>query len=158
MKFIIALIFSLSCLHSFAGRMLYPKGPDLSVTPGSLCESPDEYRYQERIPYCERKVDSYLKDLSFQNYKKLGYTMSGERSEYKVDHFIPLCFGGSNNLNNLWPQHATVSQITDPIEALGCDTLKNGKITQKEVVELIRKAKLDLTQAKDVFKYLQTLQ
>ena len=28
-----------------------------------------------------------------------------QRSQFKIDHYIPLCAGGSNDRDNLWPQH-----------------------------------------------------
>ena len=52
-----------------------------------------------------RDVSGWQKELVFISYRKLGYSLSGERSEYKVDHFIPLCVGGSNEMSNLWPQY-----------------------------------------------------
>ena len=58
---------------------------------------------------------------------------------------------------NLWPQHKSVYEITDPIEFLGCDQLKAGKITQKNLIVLIKKAKLNLAEAPGVLKTLQAL-
>lgn len=90
-------------------------------------------------------------------YQKLGYSLSGERSQYKIDHFIPLCAGGSNKDDNLWPQYYTISKITDPLEKLGCDVLAKGKITQKEVIEIITQAKLNHSEVSKLTKYLKRL-
>lgn len=150
-------ILAFSSLEALAGRA-YPRSPEAQLTPGSLCSQPDSYRYPEKIPYCERALNSFDKEAIFMIYRKEGnYSLSGERSQYKVDHFIPLCAGGSNNPDNLWPQYYTISKITDPLEPLGCEKLAKGLITQKELVELIMKAKMDLSQVSGVLKYLKSL-
>ncbi len=155
MKIILFVLLSVVSLNSFA--LSYPKSPELDLTPGSLCDTPDRYRHPEQIPYCERNVNSFLKELIFVNYRKLGYSLSGDRSSYKVDHFIPLCFGGSNKQDNLWPQHVTVARMTDSLEAMGCEVLGLGKITHKEVLDLIIKAKLNNKEAPGIFNYLKSL-
>ncbi len=135
----------------------YPIAPHPRLTPGSLCDTPTSYRYQEKIPYCERDVSRESKEHIFRNYEKLGYRFkAGERSSYKIDHYIPLCAGGSNHDNNLWPQHISVFQQTDPLEALGCEKLRNGKITQKQLVQIIKEAKNDLSLVRDYIRELQS--
>jgi hypothetical protein len=155
MKIILMVMLFVVSFNSMA--LSYPKSPDLTLTPGSLCDTPDRYRHPEQIPYCERNVNSFLKELIFVNYKKLGYSLSGQRASYKIDHYIPLCFGGSNKADNLWPQHATLSVMTDSIEAMGCEVLGLGKVTQKELLELIIKAKLNSKEAPEIFKYIKSL-
>lgn len=135
----------------------YPRSPNPTLTPGALCTTPIEYRYPERIAYCEREVSSWQKELVFINYRKLGFSLSGERSQYKVDHFIPLCAGGSNDITNLWPQYYTISEKTDPLEPLGCKVLAKGKITQKELVDLITDVKLDISRLPEAMKTLSRL-
>lgn len=153
------LLFILSVLATNAFAIDFPKGPDAQLTPGSLCDRPDSYRYPEHIAYCERDVTPATKDEIFKTYRnERGYKLDiSNRSSYKIDHFIPLCAGGSNEENNLWPQHISIFQITDPIESTGCEVLSAGKITQKELVGLIRQAKLNLTDAPKVLKRLQAL-
>lgn len=153
MRTLIALLLISGTLLSHAGNP-YPRVPDLRLTPGDLCTTPVSYRYPEQIPYCEREVDSWTKELVFIKYRELGFSLSGERSRYKVDHLIPLCAGGSNELENLWPQYDTISQLTDPLEPLGCTVLSKGKITQKDLVALILEAKLN---AKEIPRLLQRL-
>lgn len=153
---ILALLLSLASLNSFAGNA-YPRFPVISETPGSLCQTPDSHRYPEQIPYCERALNSFDKELVFIQYRKLGFSLSGERSQYKVDHFIPLCAGGSNNPDNLWPQYHTISKLTDALEKLGCDVLAKGNITQKEVIEIIQSAKLNTKDVPKHTKYLKKL-
>lgn len=135
----------------------YPRSPVLSVTPGALCTTPVEYRYPERIAYCGRDVNSFTKELVFITYRKLGFSLSGERSQYKVDHFIPLCAGGSNDITNLWPQYYTIFEKTDQLEPLGCKVLAKGKITHKELIDLITDVKLDLSRLPEAMRKLQRL-
>lgn len=126
-------------------------GPVARVTPGELCDHPSRYRYPENIAYCERDVSSSEKDEVFNQYRELGYRLTeAHRSSYKVDHYIPLCVGGSNNAANLWPQHLSISQITDSIEKLTCDKMALGKLKQAKAVQLIKRVKNDLNQANAV--------
>ncbi len=135
----------------------HPMSPDLQMTPGKLCANPTSYRYPERIPYCERNVDSATKAWVFTNYRKKGFSLSEPRDHYKIDHFIPLCAGGSNELTNLWPQHVDVYTVTDEMEGLGCQKLSQGKIKQAALVKLIKDVKCDLSKASSALKYLYTL-
>jgi len=154
------LLLSLLLPHAFAlaYKAEFPEKPETKLTPGSLCDRPDEYRYQERIAYCKRDVSTNLKYDVMNEYREEGYRLNmNNRSSYKIDHFIPLCAGGSNNENNLWPQHITVFTITDPIESRGCEKLKAGKITQVKLIELIREVKLDLSKAQASLRMLERL-
>ncbi|MFN7453623.1 MAG: HNH endonuclease signature motif containing protein [Pseudobdellovibrionaceae bacterium] len=144
-QFVLVLSVLLSAALSWAD--VYPKNPDLNLTPGSTCDKPDSYRYPERIPYCNRDVETELKKEIIRDYNhKLGYKIQ-TRAEYKIDHFIPLCMGGSNHKDNLWPQHRTVYTITDNLEFIACEKMKEGRLTQKRAIELLREAKLNLKRA-----------
>lgn len=152
----IALSLGLASLSSFAGNA-YPRIPDPTQTPGSFCTTPDSYRYIEQIPYCERALNSFGKEVVFIEYRKLGWSLSGERSQYKVDHFIPLCAGGSNEMSNLWPQYYTISKITDPLETLACETLAKGKINHRGAVDVIIQGKLNVKEVPRFMRYLRSL-
>jgi len=156
MRKLSALLLALFSLSAFAGNP-YPRSPDPTLTPGSLCTTPDRLRYPEQIAYCERDVNSFTKEVVFSAYRELGFSLSGPRSRYKVDHFIPLCAGGSNEQANLWPQYDTISKLTDPLEPLACEVLSKGKIGQHEVVELIKAAKLDTKEVPRVMDLLRKL-
>jgi hypothetical protein len=158
MKFIVCAVMVTFVLNASAiDPMAYPKMPDLSLTPGSLCDHPDSYRHPEQIPYCERAVNSFAKEAVFIAYKNIGFRLNSDRANFKVDHFIPLCAGGSNNMDNLWPQHHTLSTITDQIESMGCEKLSKGKILQKDLVDLVTRAKLNLEDAPKILKQLRSL-
>jgi len=127
----------------------FPKGPIAKLTPGELCDRPSRYRYPENIAYCERDVSVDQKEQVFEAYRKSGYKLN-HRSSYKVDHYISLCAGGSNNNENLWPQHITISEVTDSIEKTGCDKMALGKLSQAKFVALLKRVKNDLSQASAV--------
>ena len=136
----------------------FPMGPIEELTPGELCTHPDSYRYPENIAYCERNVTSEEKAQVFANYRLQGYRLDpNTRSSYKIDHYIPLCAGGSNNFENLWPQHMSIYQQTDDLEQLGCNKMKEGKILQKNLIILIKRAKLNLSEVPEILKNLQDL-
>lgn len=137
----------------------FPTNPDPRLTPGSLCNDPDETRYPERIAYCKRDVSTGLKKQIIAIYdQRLGYSV-GEmnRQEFKIDHFIPLCAGGSNTKENLWPQHRTVYQQTDPLEPVLCEKMQSGRLRQADAIRLIREAKLDLTRVEETLEYIENL-
>lgn len=137
----------------------FPESPDPSLTPGSLCSSPDELRYPERIVYCRRDVDRRLKQKVIQEYDlKLGYHVSEmNRNKFKIDHYIPLCAGGSNRADNLWPQHESVYTITDRMEQRVCEKMAQGRLRQKDAIALIRTGKGDLDRVSEILNYLEAL-
>lgn len=127
----------------------FPDGPHETVTPGSLCDRPDTYRYPENIPYCQRDVESTLKNNIIQDYdKRFGFQIRKmNRQDFKIDHYIPLCMGGSNRRDNLWPQYKTIFVLTDPIEEKLCKLMAMGRMKQREAVGMIRHVKNNLETA-----------
>lgn len=153
----LAVFVALCSTLSFAGQD-FPKGPDATLTPGSLCEHADAYRYPEKIKYCERDVTPGEKKAIFRSYDQIGYrTRSMNRMDFKIDHFIPLCAGGSNQDDNLWPQHKSVYAITDPLEEPLCQKMAAGVLKQKEAIELIVRAKNNLDQVPEILSYIESL-
>ncbi len=138
----------------------YPIGPDITgMTPGSLCTTPDSYRYPERVAYCDRGVKREEKWQIINAYNgKFGYKInSANRGQFKIDHLIPLCAGGSNEPSNLWPQHQSIFAQTDPLEPLACEKMKTGRLKQVRAVELLMRAKLDLSKVRAVQAELESL-
>lgn len=136
----------------------FPIAPDPQLTPGSLCRSSTKVRYPERIKYCKRDVSGGRKRGIFVKYDQMGYrTGSMDRQLFKIDHYIPLCAGGSNEESNLWPQHFSVYRITDQLEEQVCLRMAEGKLSQKNAVELIKKAKNNLSLAPEIEAYVRSL-
>jgi len=129
----------------------YPLGPDPRLTTGTLCQRGGTLRYPERIRYCARDVSSSEKDAIIDDYERLGYSIrSHGRGDFKIDHLIPLCVGGSNEASNLWPQHRDVYEQTDKIEQFACELMAQGKLKQREAIDLILGAKNNLGTAAGV--------
>lgn len=162
MKTVFAILaIALSCSFSLQanGKGHFPMGPSPELTPGSLCDRPTERRYPEHIDYCRRNVDGSLKQKIIRQYdQELGYNIGQmDRQQFKIDHYIPLCAGGSNQADNLWPQHRSVYKITDPLEQILCEKMALGRLKQADAVQLIRKAKNDLPQTDDIIAYVRSL-
>jgi hypothetical protein len=152
-------------LSAFAGKSIptsnphFPTGPDVSLTPGDFCHQADSYRYPERIPYCDRNVEPGLKSNIIVQYDHLlGFSIENmPRGKFKIDHYIPLCMGGSNEASNLWPQHESVYTITDPLEPVICQKMSEGKLLQAEAIDLIKQAKNHLDEAPAILKKVTAL-
>lgn len=136
----------------------YPIGPDIEMTPGKLCERGTK-RYAQQITYCERNVTSGEKNAIIADYdQELGFrirTMS--RADFKIDHFIPLSIGGSNNAENLWPQHRSVYAYTDRLELLLFQAMEADKIAQAKAIEIIKECKLDLPKCAGLENFVSDL-
>lgn len=159
-KTIVALVasafLSLSIVSIASASQAFPFGPDPSLTPGSLCNKGKSYRYRENIRYCARDVESDTKKAIIAKYdNELGFSVGlMEREQFKIDHYIPLCMGGSNEVSNLWPQHVSVYQITDPIEQVVCEKIAANRIRQAEAIEVIRRLKANPAEASALSEYL----
>lgn len=137
----------------------FPTNPNHDMTPGETCQRPDTYRYPEKIAYCNRDVSSSTKYAIIDKYDaEYGYTIGQmNRGDFKIDHYIPLCMGGSNSTKNLWPQHKSVYVKTDPLEQKLCELMAGGKMLQAEAMEKIRFAKNNLDKAHDMDRELDHL-
>lgn len=161
-KFLALSLVSLFLVNvSLAGdnEVRFPKSPDLTETPGKLCSNPTSIRYPEKIAYCERDVDSYTKNAVIAKYDKLfGFSIRQmNRGEFKIDHLIPLCAGGANVEENLWPQHKSVYNVTDPLEPLVCEKMAAGRLKQAEAIKLVLQAKLNLDQVTNIIKQIKRM-
>lgn len=158
---IISVLFSISTLGSLlastGGPDWFPQSPNEKITPGEICENPDSFRYPERIKYCERNVSRERKAAIFLTYdNELGFhTREMNRMDFKIDHYIPLCMGGSNTDENLWPQHKSVYQHTDPIEPVLCELMASGQLVQAKAISIIRRVKQNPEEAETVLRDLE---
>jgi hypothetical protein len=134
----------------------YPTAPLLEVTPGDLCKTPQEFRYPEHIAYCGRDVSRRTKDEVIKAYEELlgPFVQRLGRENFKIDHFIPLCMGGSNDPENLWPQYEAIYARTDGIERSLCKRLESGSITHAEAVTIVRDVKIRIDRVDDTLRSL----
>ncbi len=155
--FLLFLLVALTGSSAFALED-YPPTPDSKLTPGSLCKDPDALRYPEKIPYCERNVNVPKKLEVFKGYMDIGFQINlKNRARYKIDHLIPLCAGGSNEIENLWPEFETVYTILDPIEPAICQKMQDGRLKQKHAVEIVLRAKHNPAEAQKLIEYVESL-
>src|SRR5258707_811310 len=74
--------------------------PDRKLTPGSAVQVSLEVLCETGYSKSVRHVSGSVKAAVYRE-----YGIESHRSgEYEVDHLISLELGGSNNLENLWPQ------------------------------------------------------
>lgn len=141
MKSILALLILSWTFTSFA--YIQPVRPDYRQTPGELCTTQHrdfkEHRYQEKIPYCKRRVSSGLKKQIYRNY---GVPLK-QKKQYTIDHLIPLSIGGSNSIHNLWPEPKSIKKLRQNLEYDIYLALRKGQITQKEAINIILDAKFN---------------
>jgi hypothetical protein len=156
MKGIRTSIFLLSTLLSTAVYS-YTVSPELSITPGKLCDRPFEYRYPSQVAYCKRDVTYDTKKIVFTEYGIDMESADFVRADYKIDHLIPLCVGGSNDPVNLWPQHKSSYDKTDLLEAELCKQMAKGNLSQAEAVDLVIEAKTHLERADQILRYVMRL-
>jgi hypothetical protein len=137
----------------------FPIKPDSQRTPGKLCDQPTSHRYPEGIAYCDRNVSTDVKVEVIRVYnQELGFNIQADtRADYKIDHYIPLCMGGANSPENLWPQNRWVFQQSDPLEPLLCQKMAEGRLKQKDAIDLIMKGKNDLSQVAAIIRYANSL-
>ncbi len=116
--------------------------PDPAMTQGDYCETSDpdfvDFRYSEKVAYCARNVSYWTKKAIYDQYQ----IPEKCRAEFTVDHYIPLFMGGSNHNGNLWPEHKLVKATRQNLEMDLYVEMKNGRIGQKEAIEIITQAKM----------------
>jgi hypothetical protein len=125
-------------LISFSA-LSFPITPNRSLSPGELCSrnNPDfkEYRYSERIAYCQRNVSYELREAVCER------DGVENRQGYKVDHIVPLSIGGSNSAKNLWCQHLSID--TEELEFKLYEMVRDGDLSRDLAVERLLRCKFE---------------
>jgi hypothetical protein len=136
-------VFALSMVEAVVGaqhigpNILYPN-PEL--TPGVIESSDPNVVCHHGYSNKERHVTESEKKAVFAEYHLKMPTREGL---YEVDHFIPLCLGGANDIKNLWPEPAFTKPAgfhdKDKVEAFLCREACFGhKYTLQQAQEMIR--------------------
>ena len=111
--------------------------PLKQFTPGQLCSEQDpnfkEYRYAAHVAICARNV-SYDEKLQIAKNYRIPET---EWINYEFDHLIPLNAGGSDDIQNLWPQPIVEAHEKDVVEQATFNGLNNGTLTQAPAEQMI---------------------
>ena len=112
--------------------------PDPKMTTGALCTSSDPdfmgFDYPAKVARCHRNINDSEKVAVAKAYGNIPRT---QWSKYEFDHYLPLCAGGSNSTQNLWPQPIAEAKQKDVIEIQVCSGLKAGTMTQAAALQKI---------------------
>jgi hypothetical protein len=129
--------------------------PDANLTPGSADTlSPDDLKaeytdggpnHHARCSYSQahRNVS---KDTAFQIYDEYHVPRDARNIQHgEVDHFYPICAGGSNDISNLWYQPAINIwngrnfgyHQKDDLETWVCEQIKQGQLEPKVAFDRI---------------------
>lgn len=120
--------------------------PDPSLTPG-VAETFDQRVISATVDgqtysKSHRNVPESLKNDVYARYH---ITLPVPPGSYEVDHFMPVCAGGSNDIKNLWPQPAKNLwdgqnfgfHEKDRLETYLCSQIKSGNLDPKIAFEKI---------------------
>ena len=118
-------------------RQPTPHLPDPDLTPGDVFDVTLTDICTPGYSKTVRAVPKYLRDQVFRNYG----IESHQRSNYQLDHLIPLAIGGSNSVRNLWPQPYNASpwgarakdRLENRLHRLVCDGKLDLKTAQQEI-------------------------
>ncbi len=107
----------------------------IPATQGTLCTIYDVDYMGDRFnaPRCRRNVDKRKKRSVYLRYKQK------KSGSFIVDHIIPLGIGGNNDIDNLWPQHKSVSSTKLEYETF--KKVKYGEINIFEARNIIHNFK-----------------
>jgi len=87
--------------------------PDPVLTPGETLTVTAE---QVSVPGYSSKVRDVSTTMKRQVYTEYGLSYPQKTGSYECDHFIPLCLGGSNAIENLWAEPSPEFRWKDGLE------------------------------------------
>ena len=138
MKFIFLTAFLLLASDAFSSATPSASSPNWKITPGVLCQQSDadfaHLYYPEQIARCNRNIGQQEKANVA---KKYGNIPKSEWSKYEFDHLIPLCAGGANSEENLWPEPIAEAKKKDVLEINICMEMKAGTLKQADAVQKV---------------------
>ena len=130
-----AIMFTLMSVISHTSPTL----PDPKLTPGATLPVS---KYDICVPGYAGHARNVPQSVKEQAYESYGIT-SREPGEYEVDHLISLELGGSNDIDNLWPQSYKTqpwnAHVKDKLENKLHDMVCNGEIELKVAQDKISK-------------------
>jgi hypothetical protein len=97
--------------------------PDPTVTPGAVV-------YYTRMQGCA--FNHSTPRLNSESYHGIARYVFGlyhipydQHGKYELDHLIPRCLGGADEVRNLWPQPIEEARVKDVVEARICRAVCN---------------------------------
>ena len=129
----------LMCFFMVSKAMGLVSVPDAQLTPGVICTASDPdfsgLDYPSKVARCNRNISTQEKTAVAISY---GNIPQSEWRNYEFDHYYPLCAGGSNSQQNLWPQPIDQAKKKDVVEVEVCTGLRAGTMTQDQALQKIR--------------------
>lgn len=123
----------LAAMLSLIASSAFAEKPDPNLTPGDVFKVTAKdvcaHGYSKRT----RKVSTNKKREVFRRYGVKYFPHA-----YEVDHFIPLCLGGSNSVLNLWPQPIVDAVEKDKVESFLCREVCKDEMDLKDAQEAVR--------------------
>lgn len=113
-----------------------PERPDPKLTPGEVFNVTKERVCSPRYATNARHVTREMKRATFRRYHVKYFPHA-----YQVDHLIPLCLGGRNSLENLWPEPIDRALESDKVERRLCHEVCAGEISLEEARRKVLKQK-----------------
>lgn len=128
---IAATVFLAICPAAWADQA-WPTRPNPALTPGKaattdvreVCARAGNLSYSQR----HRATAHQLKSWVFREYG-IEPPQGFARTEWEIDHLIPLCLGGADEAANLWPQNRTTYPKKDRLEAHACREVCAGRLS-----------------------------
>lgn len=103
--------------------LLLTATPDPALTPGKVDPAVSKEVICTTSTRDRRKVTDRMKTEVFRRY---GIRRDGKTHE--VDHLVPLCAGGANDLTNLWPEPWPDAHAKDRLEVRLCRAVCLGEL------------------------------
>lgn len=109
---------------------------DPVLTPGRLCSQADpdfDHVSVGGFAVCKRHVTPTVRRTVFARYG----IPRGRWRDYELDHLVPLCAGGSNAVENLWPEPLAHAAKKDRLEAKVCSLLRARRVEQEAALVML---------------------
>ena len=126
-----------SCATVPRGSVQYAHYPNPALTPGDAEPNWDP---------CRSNARQVPKSLRVQVFHAYGIDDPTDYPKYEIDHLIPICMGGRNTFQNLWPEPYGGdfgARKKDVVEKALHLKACQGEITLQEARELVSKHWLD---------------
>ncbi len=119
---LLALFLSARCLAADADPLLTPGEFFPAISASDVCV-PGYARRTRNVPRSQR------------NQVFARYNVQWRPGAYEVEHFIPLCMGGTNGLANLWPAPKKDARQKALVDNHLCREICAGRVTLEEARE-----------------------
>jgi hypothetical protein len=135
--FIRAIAFLLFLAPVVLAQQPPPIVPDPNLTPGNTF---DVTVQDLCVPGYTKKVRNVPAEMKREVYREYGVT-SHSPGDYEADHLIPLELGGSNSIENLWPESHRTSpwnaQVKERLESKLHELVCSGQLDLKTAQQAI---------------------